>query len=294
MKMVKRLLLLLPVLAGGCRTAPPEERAETRLRAEIAASDGYRQVRAAEALALPCPAFPADSPEPAVRIGQYRVRVAAGQSEYGEQIRKAALDPAFPARCHALESAAKLRLAFSAPEQEKLRALAAGPDKAAAGYALWVLAANRDAEAQQRLTRELETRGPLAECCAYASGFLPELPKERRAALARLAAENNQTAAFALWALARHGAADAAEVRKRLAALPPDVPEKILRFRLAALGEAGTIEDLSRLVPYLDSPEPETVNAAAGAILAIRRKGDSEEALRPPPNLLPTGSVPVR
>lgn len=272
MKSITRLLLLLPVLAGGCRTAPPEERAETRLRGEIADGEGYRQVRAAEALALPCPAFPADSPDPAVRIGQYRVRVAAGRSEYGERIRNAALDPADPARYHALESAAKLRLEFSAPERETLRAIAAGPDRFAAGYALWALAANRDPEAQTQLTRELKTGGPLTPCCAYASGFLPELPEERRAALRRLAAGEDQTAAFALWALARHGTADAAEIRTRLAKLPPDAPEKVLRFRLAALGEAGTIEDLPLLAAYLDSPEPETANAAAGAILAIRRK----------------------
>lgn len=269
---LKQLLFLLPVLAGGCRTAPPEERAETRLRAEIADGDGYRQVRAAEALGLPCPAFPADSPDPAVRIGQYRVRAAAGEAGYGERIREAALDPAYPARYHALESAAKLRLEFSAPERETLRAIAAGPDKAAAGYALWILAANRDPEAGAQLTRELETRGPLAECNAYASGFLPELPENRRAALLRLLNENGQTAAFALWALARHGAIAAAEIRTRLAALPPDVPEKILRFHLAALGEAGTVEDLPFLAARLDSPEPETANAAAGAILAIRRK----------------------
>lgn len=269
---LKQLLFLLPVLAGGCRTAPPEERAETRLRAEIGDGEGYRQVRAAEALGVPCPAFPADSPDPAVRIGQYRVRAAAGEAGYGERIREAALDPAYPARYHALESAAKLKLEFSAPERETLRALAAGPDKAAAGYALWNLAANRDPEAGAQLTRELETGGPLAECCAYASGFLPELPEDRRAALLRLLNGNGQTAAFALWALARHGAIAAAEIRKRLATLPPDVPEKILRFHLAALGEAGTAEDLPFLAARLDSPEPETANAAAGAILAIRRK----------------------
>jgi len=270
---LKQLLFLLPVLAGGCRTAPPEEqRAETRLRAEIADCDGYRQVRAAEALGVPCPAFPADSPDPAVRIGQYRVRAAAGETGYGERIREAALDPAYPARYHALESAAKLRLEFSAPERETLRALAAGPDKAAAGYALWSLAANRDPEAGAQLTRELETGGPLAECCAYASGFLPDLPEDRRAALLRLLNENGQTAAFALWALARHGAIAAADIRTRLAALPPDVPEKVLRFHLAALGEAGTAEDLPFLAARLDSPEPETANAAAGAILAIRRR----------------------
>ena len=181
---------------------------------------------------------------------------------------------------HGLESSAKLRVTFSAPERDKLRALTDGTDSAAAGYALWALAANHDVEAQKRLTRELESPSALASDCAYASGFLPELPEERRTALLRLSAGSDQTAAFALWALARHNAIDATAIRARLAALPEKTPEKILRFHLAALGEVGTSEDLPRLASFLDSPEPEIVNAAAGAILKIRAASASLRSTR--------------
>ena len=264
-------LLLLAALAGCHAGSDPAARAEARLRHEVETADGFRQVRAAEALG-PFAEFPADSESPQVRIGQYRVRIAAGRREYEEILRRRALDGSAPEQCHALESAAKLAIRFSPEERRQLWDIVNGPDSPAAGYALWLLAANGDAGAARRVTAGLENGGPPALTCAYASAFLPELPEARETALRRLLERepaDSQLAAFTLWALARHGKAGADVVRRRLRALPGGTAEKVLRFHLAALGEAGTAEDLAELAGYLDSPEPEIANAAAGAILRI-------------------------
>lgn len=264
-------LLLLAALAGCHAGSDPAARAEARLRHEVETAGGFRQVRAAEALG-PFAEFPADSESPQVRIGQYRVRIAAGRREYEEILRRRALDGSAPEQCHALESAAKLAIRFSPEERRQLWDIVNGPDSPAAGYALWLLAANGDAGAARRVTAGLENGGPPALTCAYASAFLPELPEARETALRRLLERetaDSLLAAFALRALARHGKAGADVVRRRLRALPGGTAEKVLRFHLAALGEAGTAEDLAELAGYLDSPEPEIANAAAGAILRI-------------------------
>ncbi|MGN1364072.1 MAG: hypothetical protein ACI406_01830 [Victivallis vadensis] len=264
-------LLLLAALAGCHAGSDPAARAEARLRHEVETAGGFRQVRAAEALG-PFAEFPADSESPQVRIGQYRVRIAAGRREYEEVLRRRALDGSAPEQCHALESAAKLAIRFSPEERRQLWDIVNGPDSPAAGYALWLLAANGDAGAARRVTAGLENGGPPALTCAYASGFLPELPEARETALRRLLERepaDSLLAAFTLWALACHGKAGTDVVRRRLRALPGGTVEKVLRFHLAALGEAGTAEDLAELAGYLDSPEPEIANAAAGAILRI-------------------------
>lgn len=264
-------LLLLAALAGCHAGDDPAARAEARLRREVETADGFRQVRAAEALGS-FAEFPADSDSPQVRIGQYRVRIAAGRREYEEILRRRALDGSAPEQCHALESSAKLAIRFSPEELRLLWDIVNGSDSLAAGYALWLLAANGDAGADRRLTAGLESDGPHALTCAYASAFLPELPGARETALRRLLARkpaDSPLAAFTFWALARHGKVDADAVRRRLRALPDGAAEQVLRFHLAALGEAGTADDLTALAGYLDSPEPEIANAAAGAILKI-------------------------
>ena len=238
-------LLLLAALAGCHAGSDPAARAEARLRHEVETAGGFRQVRAAEALG-PFAEFPADSESPQVRIGQYRVRIAAGRREYEEVLRRRALDGSAPEQCHALESAAKLAIRFSPEERRQLWDIVNGPDSPAAGYALWLLAANGDAGAARRVTAGLENGGPPALTCAYASAFLPELPEARETALRRLLERepaDSLLAAFTLWVLARHGKAGADVVRRRLRALPDGTAEKVLRFHLAALGEAGTAED---------------------------------------------------
>lgn len=151
-------LLLLAALAGCHAGSDPAARAEARLRHEVETADGFRQVRAAEALG-PFAEFPADSESPQVRIGQYRVRIAAGRREYEEILRRRALDGSAPEQCHALESAAKLAIRFSPEERRQLWDIVNGPDSPAAGYALWLLAANGDAGAARRVTAGLENGG---------------------------------------------------------------------------------------------------------------------------------------
>lgn len=267
-------LLLQGMLAGCCSGSDPAARAEARLRHEVETTDGFRQIRAAEALG-PFAEFPVDSESPQVRIGQYRVRIAAGQHEYEEFLRRRALDNSAPEQCHALESSAKLAIKFSPEEQRQLQAIVKGSESPASEYALWLLVVNGDAEADQRLTDILKNGGPEALTCAYASAFLPELPRERETALQRRLEQepaDSQLAAFALWALARHGKIGVETVRGRLRALPAGTAEQVVRFHLTALGEVGTAEDLAVLDKYLDSPEPEAANAAAGAILKISGK----------------------
>lgn len=276
MKIPQSLLaVVLTVVSAGCHVGDdPAARAEARLRHEVETAEGFRQVRAAEALG-PFAEFPVDSESPQVRIGQYRVRIAAGRREYEEILRRRALDGSAPEQCHALESAAKLAIRFSPKERRQLWDIVNGSDSSAAGYALWLLAANGDAGASRRVTAGLESGGPAALTCAYASAFLPELPEARETALRHLLERepaDSLLAAFSLWALTRHGKIGADAVRRRLRALPGGTAEKVLRFHLAALGEAGTMDDFTVLTDYLNFPEPEIANAAAGAILKIFRR----------------------
>lgn len=80
-------LLLLAALAGCHAGSDPAARAEARLRHEVRNRRRFPAVRAAEALG-PFAEFPADSESPQVRIGQYRVRIAAGRREYEEILRR--------------------------------------------------------------------------------------------------------------------------------------------------------------------------------------------------------------
>ena len=273
--MTRGLVLGLLLLAGCCSTGDPVKRAEARLRREVETAGGFRQVRAAEALG-PTADFPIDSPDPRTRIGQYRVRIAAGRREYEEILRRKALDSSLPEQGHALESAAKLAVSFSPEERETLWKIVHGAGPLAAGYALWLLAANGDAEAGRLLTVELESDGPHLLTCAYACGFLPELAHRREAALRRLMereAADSLTGAFAAWALARHGRLPVEVLLCRLKSLPDEVPEQVLRFHLEALGEAGSGAEIPLLAGYLDDSRPEIADAAAGAVLWIARRG---------------------
>lgn len=273
---------LAVLLAGCCSEGDPIRRAEERLRHEVETAGGFRQVRAAEALG-PTEDFPIDSLEPQTRIGQYRVRIAAGRREYEAILRSRALDSSRPEQCHALESSAKLSIRFTQEEQDVLRAIVRGDNPLAAGYALWLLAVNDDAEANRRLTEELENAGPHLQTCAYACGFLPELSPRRKAALRRLMEReplDSLTGTFALWALARKGSVPSEIPLRRLENLPAKVPEQILRFHIEALGAAGSGAEIPRLAGYLDDSRPEIANAAAGAILRIARR-DGQAGSRP-------------
>lgn len=272
---------LLLLLAGCCSTGDPVKRAEARLRREVETAGGFRQVRAAEALG-PTADFPIDSPEPQTRIGQYRVRIAAGRREYEEILRRKALDSSLPEQCHALESAAKLAVSFAPEERETLWKIVQGANSLAAGYALWLLAANGDAEAGRLLTVALESGGPHQLTCAYACGFLPGLTVRREAALRRLMeqeAPDSLKGAFAMWALARQRRLSTDVLLRRLRNLSAETPEQVLRFHLEALGEAGGGAEIPLLAGYLDDSRPEIANAAAGAVLRIARRGGTADSV---------------
>lgn len=279
--MKRRITLgLLLLLTGCCSTGDPVKRARERLCREVETAEGFRQVRAAEALG-PTADFPVDSPEPQTRIGQYRVRIAAGRHEYEKILRCKALDSSLPEQCHALESSAKLAVAFSSEEQKSLRKIVDDTDSSAAGYALWLLTANGDEEAGRRLTAELESGGTHQQTCAYACGFLPKLAPRREAALRRLMereAADSLTGAFAAWALARHQRLPVEILLCRLKSLPAEVPEQVLRFHLEALGETGGKRETALLAGYLDDSRPEIANAAAGSILRIARRNGQPAA----------------
>ncbi len=262
---------LAVLLAGCCSEGDPIRRAEERLRHEVETAGGFRQVRAAEALG-PTADFPVDSPDPQTRIGQYRVRIAAGRREYEAILRNRALDSSRPEQCHALESSAKLAIRFTKEEQDVLRAIVRDDNPLAAGYALWLLAVNDDAEANRQLTEELENAGPHLQTCAYACGFLPELSAGRARALRRQmeqAPANSRTGAFAAWALARHRRVTADLLREKLKHCSD---EAVLRFYLEAMGEVGTAAEIPLLAGYLEEASPEVANAAAGALLRIARR----------------------
>lgn len=266
---------MLISLAGIWLAAAPDPAAAARLDAEIRTAAGFRQVRAAEYRLAPQPEFPIRRGRPAEAIGQYRVRAAAGQQEYAKRILDAALSECDPARAHALEAAAKLRLQVPEEARRRLRQLVeTRPDSLEAAYAVWLLAVNQDAAMQKRLTGDLaaaqETRRLTA---AIAAGYLPELPPDYESGLRRLARQPETPAgSFAQWSLARHGRQDATPVRRGLAAPPAELPEKVLRYWILALGESGNATDLPLLRKYLAASAPETANAAAGAILRINQR----------------------
>lgn len=267
-------VLLAAALWGGVAAAPVAP-AAARLDDEIRSASGFRQVRAAEYRLTPQPEFPVDAGDPGTRIGQYRVRAAAGQTEYADRIRRAALDPDSPALAHALESAAKLRLPLAAAERAALRRLAAArSNELESAYSDWWLAANGDRAALDQLAADVVSSSAVrSTTAAYAAGYLAGLPEPYRAALRRAAAAPlTQTGSFALWSLARHRKVDAAEVRRIIAEAPAGLPEKVLRYHLLALGECGDAVDLPYLAGMLRSPEPEIANAAAAAILLIANR----------------------
>lgn len=273
------ILMLIPTLLAGCanpllRNDDARICARQALLRNIQSASSYRQIRAAEALGEPRPDFPVDSPDPAVRIGQMRVRVAAGDAAFIRDILAAALDPRAPGHVHALEAAAKLKLKLSDAQMAQLRPLAADHESYASGYALWLLAANDDPSASENLTAILRSTASANRLTAiYAAGFLNPLPPAREESLHLLLRDpDRMTASFALFALARHRKITAAAVRSRLAALPLDAEEKAVRFHLAALGEVGRSADIPLLRAYLTNSEPEWTIAAAGAILHIQKR----------------------
>lgn len=274
-------IMLLPFLFTACSTATPDSSdlsrsARQHLIQEIQSTSGYRQIRAAETLGEPQPGFPIDSAEAAVRIGQLRIRVAAGQREYAKEIIQTALNPAAPGHVHAIEAAAKLRLQLSKAERDTLRTLMSDPEAPATGFALWVLAENEDSEADATITDILVGKHLGSSLiAAYAAGFLNRLPPAREKALRDMVADGNPLqSAFAMLALARHRRVGSDNIHRRLEQLPQNADEKITRFLLTSLAEVGGRHDLPTLAVYLESEEPELANAAAGAILAIKRRED--------------------
>lgn len=263
---------------SGCRHLPMDGecaagQAEAFLRRQIAQSQGFRQVRAIEALGGTPPGFRfRGEATPQEQIGRCRVLAAAGDRQCAARIMAIALDPSRPEQCHALESAAKLSLKTGVQARGQLQSFADGADRLRAGYSCWLLAANGAPEASMRLTRQLESQGDFASTAAYASAFLDELPVGREAALRQILAGgtlDSQLAAFALFAMCRHRRLDAEAVRERLAAMDGSTPEKVRRFHYAALGHAGDGQDLPRLLEAMNHEEPECAIAAAGAILQI-------------------------
>lgn len=277
------IAISLPLLSAACANHHPQhgqhadlvQAARQRLQHEIRTASGYRQIRAAELLSEPQPDFPIDSSDPAVRVGQYRVRLAAGQTRWAGEILRIALDPAAPGHVHAIEAAAKLKLRLDDAQMATLRTLASDRESFATGYILWLLAENGDANAQAAITDLIaQPQSANRLTASYAARFLPDLPPDRDAALREMAAAGDPlTSAFALLALARHRAVTAAELRDHLRILAPDADEKAIRFHLHALGEVGTFEELALLSAYLKSEDPEIANAAAGSILAIHQRG---------------------
>ena len=259
------------LLLAGCAHTDPGDAAKERLRREVRDSSGLRQAKAAEYLGEDMGAFPADSPDPKVRIVQLRVRYAGGDISAAEVVERAALSSGAPEQLHALETSAKLGLKFKADELEAIRRIALSGRPYFAGYANWILAANGDAEAVRRLDGWIEQGGKDGAISAYGAGYLPKPPPGREAALKRrLESGTAAEQAFSLWSLARHGMVDAAAAWKKFETW--NGKAGLCRFALLAVGEAGTEADVPRLVKLLDHKEPEVANAAAAAILNIRRK----------------------
>lgn len=248
--------------------------AHQQLQQEIHSASGYRQIRAAETLGEPQANFPIDSSDAAVHIGQLRVRIAAGQTQWIPQVLHVALNPDAPGHVHALEASAKLRLRLSEAQKDDLRQQLARADAFTSGYILWLLAENDDADANAAITNILAQQSDNRLTAAYAAGFLRNLPPDREQALRNMATTSEPLASsFATLALARHQRIDAATIRQQLANLPNDADEKAVRFLLVALGEVGSSSDLPLLRTYLNkSNQPELTNAAAGSILNIGRR----------------------
>ena len=265
-------VLAAGLFLAGCTHTDPGDAAGERLRREVRDSSGFRQARAAEYLGEDMGAFPADSSDPKVRIVQLRVRYAGGDFSAADVVRRAALNTGAPEQLHALETSAKLGLKFAPDELEAIRRIALADRPYFAGYANWILAANGDAEAVRRLDGWIVQGGKAAAISAYAAGYLPTPPPGREAALKRkLESGTPAEQAFSLWSLARHGMVDAATAWKKFESWSGKAG--LCRFALLAVGEAGTEADVPRLVKLLDSGEPEVANAAAAAILNIRRRG---------------------
>jgi len=247
--------------------------AEARLRREARESSGFRQIRAIEYLGGAYADFPADSPDPRVRIGQLRVRYAGGDAAAAEPIRRAAVSAGAPGHLHGLEAAAKCGIRFDGEGLAELRRIAESGGRYDAGYANWIVAATGDAAAVGRLDKWIGQGGGNGAISAYAAGFLPEPSEKRIAALRRLLASGTAgEQAFSLWALARHGKIDAVEVKEYWEKWR-DRSESERRFVLLAVGEAGSSDELRFLVSVMDSGSPELANAAAAAILCINRRG---------------------